>query len=219
MKDKILKYIEFINEDLAPKTLMDIKLGDIKSGLESLIPVSKDKDEVENKDDIEKISVRQAREKNEEKLTLKDLGLTQDSSEMLPSIPSTVDSLTFKFSDADSAYTLYISTEVKDANGAKSEEDIKKFNVELKKYILSTMEMFGSIGKNVEITSDGENNLKILEIKKEEIVPEGQGAPEGQSKPKSASLQKGLEEFIVDLKLEIDKKYPSGEEEFGIETE
>ena len=214
MKDKILKYIEFINEDLEPKKLMDIKLGLIKAELERLIPVSSN--EIEDKDEIEKISVRQAREKNEEKLTLKDLGLTQDSSELLPSIPSTVDSLTFKFSDADSAYTLYISTEVSDANTATSDQDIKKFGVELKKYILSTMEICGSIGKNVEITNDNDV-LKVSVVKKEPAAPEGQVAPEVNAKENNEG--KSPEDFIVDLKLEIDKKYPSGKEEFGIETE
>lgn len=213
MEDKILKYIEFIKEELnsTPETYMRGKLGVIKAELERLIPLNND--DAEEKDEIEKISVRQAREQNEKKLTLKDLNVRQESSEMGKGHSSIVESLTFKFSDADSAYTIYISTEVKDATTSSSDEDITKFNVEFKKYILSTMEICGSpIGKNVEITSDN-NKLKISVVKK----AEGQPAPEGQAQETGEG--KSLEDFIVDLKLEIDKKYGSDQEELSYETE
>lgn len=206
MEDKILKYIEFIKESSTPETHMRSKLNTIKTKLDELIP--EHSDNVENDDEIEKISVRQAKEKNEKKLTIKDLNLSQDSSEMGKGHSSIVESLTFKFSDFDSSYTLYLSTDIKDANGATSEANISKFDVKLKKYDSQTIEYHGEIGESIEIT-DENNDIKVSIVK----------APkEGQAQPEESGSAMSLEDYIVYLKLEIDKKYGDNEK-LDYETE
>ena len=213
MEDKILKYLEFIKEEMTStiETYMHNKLKIIKKALEDLIPANGQ--ESEEKDEIEKISVRQAKEQSNKELTLKDFNVYQDSSEMLKNKSSMVDSLTFKFSDSDSAYTLYISVEIKDANGATTEEEVKKFSIKFKKYNRSTMELYGEITKDVEITNDEENELKVSISKK----AEGGEAGAEPTEEKGSSID--LEDFLLDLKLEVDKKYGDNEEELGIETE
>jgi hypothetical protein len=181
-------------------------LNIIKTKLEELIP--EHSDNVENDDDIEKISVRQAKEENEKKLTIKDLNLSQDSSEMGKGHSSIVESLTFKFSDFESSYTLYISTDIKDANGATSEVDISKFDIKLKKYDSQTIEYHGEIGESVEII-DENNDIKVSIVKKPK---------EGQAQPEESGNAMSLEDYIVYLKLEIDKKYGDNEK-LDYETE
>lgn len=206
MKDKILKYVEFIKEDLENRSsiLMRGKLTKIKKALEDLI--SSDEDEVN--DDIESISVRNAKENGNKDLTLKDLGVTQDSSELLKNKSSIVDSLTFKFSDGNSSsYTLYIATSIKDNAAAQTEDDVKKFQVNFKKYNSAT-EYYGDINKNnVEIDIDDDNNLKISVLSEKE----------GEEPKESGSMS--LEDFLLDLKLEIDKTYGDEEEGLDFETE
>lgn len=206
MEDKILKYIEFINEGSTSETHMRSKLNIIKTKIEELIP--EHSDNVENDDDIEKISIRQAKEKNQKKLTIKDLNLSQDSSEMGKGHSSIVESLTFKFSDFDSSYTLYISTDIKDANGATSEGDINKFEVKLKKYESATIEYYGEIGESIEIKNEN-NDLKVSIVKKPK---------EGQAQPEESGNEMSLEEYIIYLKLEIDKKFGDNEK-LDYETE
>lgn len=208
MEDKILKYFEFINESSTPETHMRSKLDTIKTKLDELIP--EHSDNVENDDEIEKISVRQAKEKNEKKLTIKDLNLSQDSSEMSKGHSSIVESLTFKFSDFDSSYTLYLSTDIKDSNGATSESDISKFEVKIKKYDSQTIDYYGEIGESIEIT-DENNDIKVSIVKKPK---EGQTQPE----EKEGANEMSLEDYIIYLKLEIDKKFGDNEK-LDYETE
>lgn len=207
MKDKILKYVEFIKEDVENRSsiLMRGKLTKIKNALEKLISSDEDNDE---NDDIESISVRNAKEKGNKDLTLKDLGVTQDSSEMLKNNSSIVDSLTFKFSDGNSSsYTLYIATSIKDNAGAQTEDDVKKFQVNFKKYN-SALEYCGDINKNnVEIDIDEDNNLKISVLSDKEGEEEESGGG------------MNLEDFLLDIKLEIDKTYGDEEEGLDFETE
>ena len=210
MKDKILKYMEFIKEDVENRSaiLMRGKLTKIKNALEKLI--SSD-DENEGNDEIQSISVLNAKEKGNKDLTLKDLGVTQDSSELLKNRSSIVDSITFKFSDGDSSsYTLYISTSIKDNVAAQTEDDVKKFLVNFKKYN-SALEYYGDINKNnVEINIDDDNNLKISVLNEKE----GQ-----ESEESGESGGMSLEDFLLDMKLEIDKTYGGEEEGLDFETE
>lgn len=208
MEDKILKYIEFIKEGSTSETHMRSKLNIIKTKLEELIP--EHSDNVENDDEIEKISVRQAKEKSQKTLNIKDLNLSQDSSEMSKGHSSIVESLTFKFSDFDSSYTLYISTNIKDANGATSEADISKFEVKLKKYDSATIEYYGEIGESIEIKNEN-NDLKVSIVKKPK---EGQVQPEA----KEGGNEMSFEDYIIYLKLEIDKKFGDNEK-LDYETE
>ena len=206
MEDKILKYFEFINESSTPEDHMRSKLDIIKTKLDELIP--EHSDNVENDDEIEKISVRQAKEESEKKLTIKDLNLSQDSSEMSKGHSSIVESLTFKFSDFDSSYTLYLSTDIKDSNGATSESDISKFEVKIKKYDSQTIDYYGEIGESIEIKND-KNDLKVSIVKKPK---------EGQTQPEESGKEMSLEDYIIYLKLEIDKKFGDNEK-LDYETE
>jgi len=205
MKDsRILKYIEFIKEEMndTPETYIDNKLKMIQKSINDLF---EEGDEVE-KDDIEKISVRQAKEQKNKNLNFKDLNVHLDSSE-ISKYSQTDDSLTVKFSDADSTYNLYISINIKDGLNSSSEDDVKNCFVKFKKYNLESMELYGQITKNVEINNDETGKMTVVKI-------EGKGE---EAKPEGESMS--IEDFLLDLKIEIDKKFGDEQEEFEIETE
>ena len=81
-----------------------------------------------------------------------------------------------------------------------------------KKYNKATSEMAGPpIEKNIEIKTDKEYKLEISVVEKNNEQPV---EPE-----KSKGVEKlSLEEFLVSLKLEIDKKYGDEQDELVIET-
>ena len=121
--------------------------------------------------------------RDKSKISLKDLGVRLDSSEV-SKYSKLYDSLTIKFTDDDATYNLYLAIDIKDAipkDPTKdfSYEDIEMCYIKFKKYNIDTFEVIGQITKNI----------KIKDID---------------------------EEFLIDLKIEIDDKF-GDEEEFEIE--
>jgi hypothetical protein len=206
----ILKYADFIKEGNEVSHMRG-KLGIIEKQLKKLIP---EEGNIETEDEI---SLGQAKaqgqgQDKEDELTLKDFNVRPVLSEMSKGHSSSIESLTFRFEDDNSDYTFFISTDITDATKSESDEDIEKFKIMFKKYNKATTEMAGPpIEKNIEIKTDKEYKLEIS------VVEKNNEQPVEPEKTKGGTL--GLEEFLVSLKLEIDKKYGDEQDELVIETE
>jgi hypothetical protein len=191
---KIRKYSEFINEEImndTPESYVEIALNQLKRKIDKMFEFQEgESDANEPADELEKdksksIQKAKAESKDKSKMSLKDLGVRLDSSEV-SKYSKMYDSLTIKFTDDEATYNLYLAIDLKDAmpkDATKdfSYEDIEMCYIKFKKYNLDTFEVIGQITKNI----------KIKDID---------------------------EEFLVDLKIEIDDKF-GDEEEFEIETE
>jgi hypothetical protein len=191
---KIRKYSEFINEEImndTPESYVEIALNQLKRKIDKMFEFQEgESDANEPADELEKdksksIQKAKSEARDKSKMSLKDLGVRLDSSEV-SKYSKMYDSLTIKFTDDDATYNLYLAIDIKDAmpkDATKdfSYEDIEMCYIKFKKYNLDTFEVIGQITKNV----------KIKDID---------------------------EDFLIDLKIEIDDKFGE-EEEFEIETE
>ena len=191
---KIRKYADFINEEIindTPESYVEIALSQLKRKFDKMIEFKEgesDKnspaDELEkDKDNSKSIQKAKSESRDKSKISLKDLGVRLDSSEV-SKYSKLYDSLTIKFTDDDATYNLYLAIDIKDAipkDPTKdfSYEDIEMCYIKFKKYNIDTFEVIGQITKNI----------KIKDID---------------------------EEFLIDLKIEIDDKF-GDEEEFEIE--
>jgi hypothetical protein len=187
---KIRKYADFINEEIindTPESYVEIALKQIKKKIDRMFEFQEDEEQSEEQPEEGSKSIKRAKaeSKDKSKMSLKDLGVRLESSE-ISKYSKMYDNLTVKFSDDDATYNLYLAIDLKealpkDATKDFSYEDIKTCYIKFKKYDLDTFEVIGQITKNVEI-------------------------------------KKIDEEFLVDLKIEMDDKFGE-EEEFEIETE
>jgi len=191
---KIRKYADFINEEImndTPESYVEIALKQIKRKIDKMFEFQENEQQPEEQpmseegEDSKSIKRAKAESKDRSKMSLKDLGVRLESSE-ISKYSKMYDNLTVKFSDDAATYNLYLAIDLKDAlpkDATKdfSYEDIKTCYIKFKKYDLDTFEVIGQITKNVEI-------------------------------------KKIDEEFLVDLKIEMDDKFGE-EEEFEIETE
>ena len=193
---KIVKYSEFINEELndTPEQYISIALMQLKKKVDSMFEeaeISSDTIKPEEESKSKKIkTVAQAKaeskEKSKEKMTFKDLGVRLESSE-ISKYSKIYDSLTVKFSDDESTYTLIFMIDIKeglpkDPNKDFNFDDVAKCYIKFKKYDIDTFDIVGQITKNQEI-------------------------------------KKIDEDFLIDLKIELDEKFGGKEEELEIETE
>jgi hypothetical protein len=190
---KIRKYADFINEEIindTPESYVEIALKQIKRKIDKMFEFQENEEQpedqpIDTEDNKKSIKRAKAESKDRSKMSLKDLGVRLESSE-ISKYSKMYDNLTVKFSDDDATYNLYLAIDLKDAlpkDATKdfSYEDIKTCYIKFKKYDLDTFEVIGQITKNIEI-------------------------------------KKIDEEFLVDLKIEMDDKF-GDEEEFKIETE
>jgi hypothetical protein len=190
---KIRKYVDFLNEELndTPESYVEVALKQIKRKIDKMFEFQENEDQPEDQpmseEDDNSKSVKRAKSesKDRSKMSLKDLGVRLESSE-ISKYSKMYDNLTVKFSDDDATYNLYIAIDLKealpkDATKDFSYKDIEKCYIKFKKYDLDTFEVIGQITKNVEI-------------------------------------KKIDEEFLIDLKIEMDDEF-GDEEEFKIETE
>jgi hypothetical protein len=190
---KIRKYADFINEEIindTPESYIEIALKQIKRKIDKMFEFQENEDQpedqpIDSEDNKKSIKRAKAESKDRSKMSLKDLGVRLESSE-ISKYSKMYDNLTVKFSDDAATYNLYLAIDLKDAlpkDATKdfSYEDIKTCYIKFKKYDLDTFEVIGQITKNIEI-------------------------------------KKIDEEFLVDLKIEMDDEF-GDEEEFEIETE
>jgi hypothetical protein len=190
---KIRKYVDFLNEELndTPESYVEIALKQIKRKIDKMFEFQENEDQPEDQpmseedDNSKSVKRAKAESKDRSKMSLKDLGVRLESSE-ISKYSKMYDNLTVKFSDDNATYNLYIAIDLKealpkDATKDFSYKDIEKCYIKFKKYDLDTFEVIGQITKNVEI-------------------------------------KKIDEEFLIDLKIEMDDEF-GDEEEFKIETE
>ena len=190
---KIRKYVDFLNEELndTPESYVEIALKQIKRKIDKMFEFQENEEQPEDQpmseedENSKSVKTAKAESKDKSKMSLKDLGVRLESSE-ISKYSKMYDNLTIKFSDDDATYNLYIAIDLKealpkDATKDFSYKDIEKCYIKFKKYDLDTFEVIGQITKNVEI-------------------------------------KKIDEEFLIDLKIEMDDEF-GDEEEFKIETE
>ena len=185
---KIVKFIEFINEELndTPESYVEIALKQIKKKIDRMFEFQEEGDYSDDGEPESK-TVKKAKIDSRKKsdMTFKDLGVRLESSE-ISKYSKLYDSLTVKFTDDSGTYSLFIAIDLKDAlpkDPAKdySYDQLEKCYIKFKKYDLDTFEVIGQLTKNVEI-------------------------------------KKIDEEFLINLKIELDDTFGE-EEEFEIETE
>ena len=190
---KIRKYVDFLNEELndTPESYVEIALKQIKRKIDKMFEFQENEEQPEDQpmseedENSKSVKTAKAESKDKSKMSLKDLGVRLESSE-ISKYSKMYDNLTIKFSDDDATYNLYIAIDLKealpkDATKDFSYKDIEKCYIKFKKYNLDTFEVIGQITKNVEI-------------------------------------KKIDEDFLIDLKIEMDDEF-GDEEEFEIETE
>ena len=190
---KIRKYVDFLNEELndTPESYVEVALKQIKRKIDKMFEFQENEEQPEDQpmseedDNSKSVKRAKAESKDRSKMSLKDLGVRLESSE-ISKYSKMYDNLTVKFSDDDATYNLYIAIDLKealpkDATKDFSYKDIEKCYIKFKKYDLDTFEVIGQITKNVEI-------------------------------------KKIDEDFLIDLKIEMDDEF-GDEEEFKIETE
>jgi hypothetical protein len=174
-----------------PESYVEVALKQIKRKIDKMFEFQENEDQPEDQpmseedDNSKSVKRAKAESKDRSKMSLKDLGVRLESSE-ISKYSKMYDNLTVKFSDDAATYNLYIAIDLKealpkDATKDFSYKDIEKCYIKFKKYDLDTFEVIGQITKNVEI-------------------------------------KKIDEEFLVDLKIEMDDEF-GDEEEFEIETE
>lgn len=199
---KIYKISEFIKEEFQdpPEEYIKTALNKLKNKIESFFEESeneRDNMEVDFAPEKEKdksiMTMSQALEKGKEKkkgdgkMSFKDLNVHLESSEM-SKYSAIYDSLTFKFSDDQNLYSLYITIPLEEGMNKDdkkenfSDKDIENCVIKFKKYDIDNFDLIGQIG------------------------------------PKKAKISDIDEEFLVDLKIELDDEFGESEEEFEIET-
>ena len=104
--NKILKYIEFIKEEMTdtPETYIKGKLNQLKIAIDQLFDEeATGTEEDEQPETISKGKARDNDRKKKQKLSMADMGVTLDSSE-ISLYSQTDDTLTVKYSDEEGTY-------------------------------------------------------------------------------------------------------------------
>jgi hypothetical protein len=173
---EIIKFNQFIklNENLqdAPEEYIKNALIKIKKRIDSLFEKATDDsvedDGEENPDEVmtlgQAMEKGKKREQKNSKMTLTDMGLQLESSE-LSTHSATLDNVTFKFTDNDGWYNLYVAIPLEDGKPEDDESDfedtdIKNCSIKFKKYNLDN-DLVGQIGPRTVKTTDVDESLLI----------------------------------------------------------
>lgn len=186
---RIIKYTEFILETAPIESYANDLLAQLKVKIQKMFDYQNQESTTDDDMTIQKARLSS---KNKNKPTFEEYGLKVESLEM----STKNNSLTLKFSDDECSYTLYLTVEaaevandIADNNGEdpKEAEDFKTEDI-----------------KKIRISFKKYSNDNVAEIL-------GQ-IPERNVDPKEID-----EEFIINLKLDVDEKYGDNDE-FEIET-
>ncbi len=231
MKNKILKYSDFVNENKineandTPETYIKGKLMELKKAIDDLFSEDNVEDNEEETISLDKAKDN-AKSKKKKSISLSEQGVKLHSSE-ISVYSQTDDSLTVKYSDGDGVYNLYISINIKDGipkdpNGDFSSDEIKKIYVKFKKYGVDEIDLIGQTTHNVNIEKeDGEFKLSLNKKSESQNQTQGteQPAPAQNEKPAETESEKmSLIEFLEYLKSDFDDKY-GGNKGLEYETE
>jgi hypothetical protein len=205
MNKKILRYFDFIKEELSdtPQSYIKNKLKQLQKAFNDLF------ESQEEGSDEEFISIEDAKKNKKSDKKLSDLGVRLDSSEI--SLYSQMnDSLTVKYSDDESSYTIIIFINIKEGlengNNNFSEDDIKKIDVKFKKY-LNDIDLVGETRYSVNLDrKDSEFVFSISEGESEDENEENEDSGEKMT----------LLEFLEFLKSDFDDKYGDDSEKLLI---
>lgn len=164
---KIIKFTDFINEELndTPESYISIALSQLKKKIDKMFDFQELEQEKKPNNTVD-LAKKSSKEKS--KMTLKDLGVRLESSE-ISKYSKLYDSLTVKFSDDFGLYNLLFTIDIKeaiptDSNKDFSFKDIKKSYLKFKKYNLDTFEVIGQLTKNIELDRVDEDFLIELKI-------------------------------------------------------
>lgn len=186
---KIIKYYQYITEELndTPENYIETALGQLKKKIDRIFEYQEGEIDM---DLPKEKSIKKAKidSRKKNKMSFKDLGVILQSSEV-SKYSKLYDNLTIKFTDDNYLYTLIITIDIKEGL-PKTEKKPIMCDIKLKKYDLDTFEVIGQLPSPI----DGD----LPEYLKKEI-------------------NKIDEDFLVDLKIDIDQK-SGDDEEFEIET-
>jgi hypothetical protein len=206
MNNKILRYFDFIKEELSdtPQSYIKNKLNQLQKAFDDLF----DKEEEGNEEEF--ISIEDAKKNQKSEKKLSDLGVKLDSSEI--SLYSEMnDSLTIKYSDDEASYTIIIFINIKEGlengNNNFSEDDIKKIDVKFKKY-LNDIDLIGETRYSVNI--DRKDGQFVFSIN------EGESDGENGQNDEESGEKMILLEFLEFLKSDFDDKYGDDSEKLLI---
>lgn len=188
---KIIKFVEFIKEDLSdtPEEYIKMELMKLKRKIDGYFetrPESENLEEEESEESSKKVlkmgdALKRGEEKKEReesgKISFSDLGLNLESSE-ISKYSSLYDNLVVKFSDSEFMYNLYLTIPIGEAvpknDKGVSSEDIKMCYIKFKKYDLKNFELIGQITRNVEIKKVDEDYIVQLKIELDEEFDQGE---------------------------------------------
>jgi hypothetical protein len=226
--NKILKYIEFIKEEMTdtPETYIKGKLNQLKIAIDKLFDEeATGTEEDEKPETISKGKARDNDRKKKQKLSMADMGVTLDSSE-ISVYSQTDDTLTVKYSDQEGTYNLLFSINIKDGiskdpNADFSEDDITKLFVKFKKYGIDNIDLIGQTTYNVTVTREDSEFMFTISKKKPQAQAQptqGQEQPQEQPQAQEEGEKMNLMEFLEFLKSDFDEKH-GGTKGLDIETE
>jgi hypothetical protein len=188
---KIIKFVEFIKEDISdtPEEYIKMELVKLKRKIDSLFDERPEETEMEESPEEESpdrvLKMGDALKKGEEKkereesgkISFSDLGLNLESSE-ISKYSSLYDNLVVKFSDSEFMYNLYITIPIGEAvpknDKGVTPEDIKMCYIKFKKYDLKNFDLIGQITRNVEIKKVDEEYLVQLKIELDDEFDQGE---------------------------------------------
>ncbi len=175
----ILKFSEFITENYqdSPEEYIKSALIKIQKRIEGLFAEQEEGTDEEGEegeeDSAEVMTLGQAMKKGEEKekknskMSLTDMGLRLESSES-SNYSAILDNVSFKFSDEDGWYSLFVGISLEEAKPEDNEDDfsdsdIKECSVKFKRYNLDD-DLVGQLGPRT-VKCDDVNEEMIVDLK------------------------------------------------------
>ena len=187
---RVRKYLDFIKEEFneTPESYISTALSQIKQKIDKMFDFQEG--DIDNPPEPEEdpTKIKKISTKDSNKMTFEDLGVTLESSE-ISKYSKLYDSLTVKFTDDSNTYTLIIMIDIKEAIPTDQEKE-KNFDSDDIEDCYIKFKKY-SLDNLTEIIGQLNKNIKIKDID---------------------------EEFLIDLKIELDEKFGGDEDEFEIET-
>jgi hypothetical protein len=187
---RVRKYLDFIKEEFneTPESYISTALSQIKQKVDKMFDFQEG--DIDNPPEPEEdpTKIKKISTKDSNKMTFEDLGVTLESSE-ISKYSKLYDSLTVKFTDDSNTYTLIIMIDIKEAIPTEQEKE-KNFDSDDIEDCYIKFKKY-SLDNLTEIIGQLNKNIKIKDID---------------------------EEFLIDLKIELDEKFGGEEDDFEIET-
>ena len=186
---KIKKYTDFINEEFndTPESYIAVALNQIKKKIDKMFDFQEGETVDSSEEAPRDFKSAKKASRDREGVNFKDLGVTLESSE-ISKYSKMYDSLTVKFTDDNATYNLFIAIDLKEALPKEGSEGGDFSYKDIKKCYIKFKKY------------DRDNIAEVI----------------GQL-TKNINIDDIDEEFLIDLKIEMDDEFGDGEE-FKIET-